>query len=363
VPRTPRDGPGTLHHAMNRAVGRRPFFEDEVDLRDFEDCLAASVDRGEIRLQSFSLITNHFHLLVESRIGNLAEALRRIESEYAQRFNGRHDRDGPLVRGRFRSKLVEGLGYWFTLVRYIDHNPVEAGLAATPSEHRHGSAFHYARHADPHWLDRSPVEQFVCARSAAQSYRPSDYADVFKSSPDRSTSALLMRRVLLGDRGTDPFKSLLDAAPDDVRRWLVERARLADGMRPGLPIAEAGGVLDLVQRGFSNDPRRKVDGRKRSYTAAEVLSAGLLRQACAETVETIARLLRRSETAVRRMLGVHAREMATTPAYADVAQGVVHQVLAPWRIDAPQQLRIELERKIFPNQAGLAETPLCRETG
>jgi hypothetical protein len=163
---------------MNRAVGKRPLFEGEVDLRDFEDSIAASVDRGEIRLQSYAFLTTHFHMLVESPTGHLSEALRRIESEYVQRFNLRHDRDGPLVRGRFRSKIVDDLRYWFALVRYIDHNPVEAGLVALPSEYPHGSAFHYARLEGPPWLDRAPVEHFVRKLRSAPSFSPIDYAHV-----------------------------------------------------------------------------------------------------------------------------------------------------------------------------------------
>ena len=342
---------------MNRAVGKRPLFEDDVDLRGFQDCLAASVDRGEIRLQSFSMITTHFHLLVESRSGHLADSFRRIESEYAQRFNLRHDRDGPLVRGRFRSKLVEDLGYWVALVRYIDHNPVEAGLVATPSQYPYGSAFHYAQAAGPDWLDRSPVERFVCGMRAVRSYCPNDYADLFKSKPDRSTSDVLARRVFLGDRHPDSFRNLIEAAPDAVRRWLVERAKLADGMRPGLPVADADSVLEIV-RAFSVDPKWRVGGRKRPYSAAEVMSAALLRQACAETIENIARLLHKPESVVRRMLGVHAVEMARTSAYGDIAQSAVGQVLAPWRVNAPRDVLIEFERRILPNPADVAPTPI-----
>ena len=91
---------------MNRAVGKRTLFEDKKDIRLFLACVARSVRRGEIRVHAYVIMTTHFHLLLESVKGELDVAMRRIESEYVMAFNRRHGRDGPLVRGRFRSKLV-----------------------------------------------------------------------------------------------------------------------------------------------------------------------------------------------------------------------------------------------------------------
>jgi hypothetical protein len=192
-----------------------------------------------------------------------------------------------------------------------------------------------------------------------RSYCPADYADLFKGRPDRTISNVLARRVLLGDRYPDSFPDLIEAAPHSVRQWLVERAKLADGMRPGLPVADADSILDAVKRAFSLDPRWRLGGPKCLYPAADVMCAGLLRQVCAETLETIARRLARSVAVVRRMLGVHAVQMATA-AYGDLAQSAVREVLAPWRVNAPRELVLELERRVLPQPAEMAPTPIRR---
>src|SRR5437762_1564511 len=100
------DAPGAMHHVMNRALGRRTLFETEEDARSFLARAADAVRRGEIRLHSFTLLTTHFHLIVTSVDGRLSASIGRTESEFARGFNDRRTRDGPLVRGRFRSKRI-----------------------------------------------------------------------------------------------------------------------------------------------------------------------------------------------------------------------------------------------------------------
>jgi hypothetical protein len=135
-------------------------------------------------------------------------------------------------------------------------------------------------------------------------------------------------------------------------------------MRPGLPIAAASDILSTVRAALSHEPNWKLGGRKRPYTASDVMCVGLLRHACGESLESIARLLDRHESAIRRMLGVHGREVAATPAYGEVAQGVIRQVLAPWRVDAPREMQIELERRIFgPHVTDEGATPIRRIAG
>ena len=72
-------------------------------------------------------------------------------------------RDGALFRGRFTSRAVTSEAYWYTVLRYIDRNPVAAGLAREPTEYPHGSAWWYARRAGPAWLRRDVVEAAVSA--------------------------------------------------------------------------------------------------------------------------------------------------------------------------------------------------------
>ena len=110
--RRPRlDEPGTWHHVMNRGITRRTAFENRDDCRAFLAGIARAVRRREIEVHSFCVTTTHFHLLVRSPSGQLSQAMRRIQNRYVRRFNRSRRRDGPLFRGRFRSRPVDSLTY------------------------------------------------------------------------------------------------------------------------------------------------------------------------------------------------------------------------------------------------------------
>ena len=160
--RRPRlDGPGAWHHVMNRGIARRTLFEGSEDIRFFLSRLAGCVRRRQLEVHAYCVLTTHFHLLVRSPGGELSAVMRQAQLEYVRRFNRKRRRDGPLMRGRFTSKLVLSLTYRRVLVRYIDANPVRAGICTDPREYPFGSASQYARRAGPPWGVRSWVEGFV----------------------------------------------------------------------------------------------------------------------------------------------------------------------------------------------------------
>ena len=126
---------GAWYHVMNRGGARQKIFCSEQDHQIFLDLLGESVYLWGIRVHAFSLLPNHYHLLVETPYGNLPRAMRHINGVYTQRFNRRWKRDGHLFRGRYRSLLVEEDAYLVELLRYIHLNPVRAKLARYPQDH------------------------------------------------------------------------------------------------------------------------------------------------------------------------------------------------------------------------------------
>ena len=134
---------------MNRGAGRQVLFADRRDYRHFIALLACAVRRGELVIQAYCLLGTHFHLLAASPDGRISYAMMRIQNAYARYRNRRSRADGPLFRGRFRSKPVLSWLYWRTLIRYIDHNPVQAGLCEHPFQYPYGSARHFVRPRAP----------------------------------------------------------------------------------------------------------------------------------------------------------------------------------------------------------------------
>jgi REP element-mobilizing transposase RayT len=94
----------------------------------FIDLLQESCAMWNLRIAAYCLMTNHYHLLVQTPEGNIARCMRHINGVYTQRFNRAHSCDGQLFRGRYKSILVDGDNYLLELVRYIHRNPIEAGL-------------------------------------------------------------------------------------------------------------------------------------------------------------------------------------------------------------------------------------------
>ena len=79
------------------------------------------------RKQPYCLMSNHFHILVQTPEGNISRCMRHINGIYTQKYNKRHNLDGQLFRGRYKAILVSEDSYLLQLVRYIHKNPIKAG--------------------------------------------------------------------------------------------------------------------------------------------------------------------------------------------------------------------------------------------
>ena len=119
--------PGALYHVTNRGNERKPIFRDDTDHRKFLEILAGSIATYSVRLYSFVLMTNHFHLLVETPRGNLSEFMRHFNITYTSAFTRRHQRVGHLYQGRYKSVLVDGDAYLSMVSSYIHLNPLKVG--------------------------------------------------------------------------------------------------------------------------------------------------------------------------------------------------------------------------------------------
>ena len=122
-------------HVYNRGVNKMAIVHDEQDRRTFIKLLAEMASKYQVRIFAYCLMSNHYHLFIQTREKNLSNALWYLSINYARYFNVRHDRVGPLYQGRFRSRLVDEHTYCLSLIRYIHQNPVEAGIANSPQDY------------------------------------------------------------------------------------------------------------------------------------------------------------------------------------------------------------------------------------
>ena len=154
--RRPRDdAAGRWHHVTNRGLAKRTMFEGERDFRMFLAFLAREVRAGRLEVHAFCLMLSHYHLLVRSPNGQLSVAMANVQREYSRWFNRSRRRDGPLVKDRFKSKVVRDMAYRCNVVTYIHDNPVSAKEVANQADFRASSAWYWARrqeHKMPKWL-------------------------------------------------------------------------------------------------------------------------------------------------------------------------------------------------------------------
>ena len=120
--------PGAVYHITSRGNGRQDIFSDDDDRIDFLERLSATVEHFHWICHAYCLMTNHYHLLIETPDGNLSAGMRQLNGTYTQAFNRKHRQVGHLFQGRFKSILVEKESHLLTLSRYIVRNPVAARM-------------------------------------------------------------------------------------------------------------------------------------------------------------------------------------------------------------------------------------------
>lgn len=137
MPRPPRlILPGIAVHVIQRGNNRAPCFRDDSDCLIYLGHLRALAQRHRCSVHAYCLMTNHVHLLLTPFHEEACTRLMRdLGQRYVQIFNRRHQRTGTLWEGRFRSCIVESSRYVLACYRYIELNPVRAGMVASPQDY------------------------------------------------------------------------------------------------------------------------------------------------------------------------------------------------------------------------------------
>ena len=150
--------PGAWFHVMNRGLARRRIFRNDLDRRFFLSFLGETSDIYKIEVHAYSLMDNHYHLLIRLPNIGLSRAMRHLNGVYTQKANKMWGSDGPIFRGRYKACLVNSEEYLLELVRYIHLNPVKAGICKSASQHPWTSHLAYIdRKKRPRWLITSEV--------------------------------------------------------------------------------------------------------------------------------------------------------------------------------------------------------------
>lgn len=202
MPRRPRIHlPGVPQHVIQRGVDRQPVFFSDDDCRFYLDWLGEYTSKRDIALHAYCLMTNHVHLLLSApSAGALSGLMQDMGRRYVQYVNRTYRRSGGLWQGRYKASYVQSERYLLACMRYVELNPVRAGMVPAPGEFRWSSYCANALGAVDKLL--TPHDQYLALGSTAEE-RQQLYRDLFATEVDDPAWNLIrtatQQGVVVGD--------------------------------------------------------------------------------------------------------------------------------------------------------------------
>jgi REP element-mobilizing transposase RayT len=215
--------PGGLYHVTSRGDRREAIYEDDDDRARFLEVLGDVAEGANWLCHAYCLMTNHYHLGIETPDGNLSKGMRQLNGVYTQYSNRRHGRVGHLFQGRYKAILVDRYAYLLELARYVVLNPVRAGMVEDPGQWPWSSFNAVMGQADhPAWLVTDGLlSQFGEERGVARRrYR----RFVMEGLGAPSIWQGLNRQIYLGDdRFVEEMQARAEGGGEDVSIPLAQR--------------------------------------------------------------------------------------------------------------------------------------------
>ncbi len=155
--RLPRIDLAGFHHVINRGVEKRLVFVDQDDYDKFLTLLCQLCTKYEVDVHSYCLMSNHYHLLIETHQENLSKFMRALNAQYAAYFNKKYKRVGHLWQGRFKSWFVTNEAYLYTLIKYIEYNPLKAKIVRDLGQYTYSSYNAFVHKAEPMYCLKNSI--------------------------------------------------------------------------------------------------------------------------------------------------------------------------------------------------------------
>ena len=152
---------GCFYHITSRGDGHQAIYLSDKDRNKFLAYLVTAKERFKFYLHAYCLMSNHYHLFLETTQPNLSRIMQYINTAYTIYSNVKRNKSGHLFQGRFKSVLVEADSYFAELTRYIHLNPVRAGIVDSPEKYRWSSYQAYLQGRGDGVVDIDRVKQFL----------------------------------------------------------------------------------------------------------------------------------------------------------------------------------------------------------
>jgi putative transposase len=216
--------PGVPQHVIQRGHNREPCFFAEEDYQRYLHDVHEAALRNELQIHAYVLMTNHVHLLVTPKQPfSVMHTMQDLGRKYVRYINHSYKRTGGLWEGRYKASLVDSEAYLLTCMRYIEMNPVRAGMVEHPGEYR-WSSYGINGNGKPNGiLTRHPLYLSLGQDNAA---REQAYRELFRhqldSSELHSVREALNQELVLG---REDFK-------EKIEIMLQRQVRPGVGRRP-----------------------------------------------------------------------------------------------------------------------------------
>lgn len=249
---------GGLYHVTARGDRREDIYFSDADPQAWLELLGQVCDRFNWRCHAYCLMSNHYHVVVETPEGNLAQGMRQLNGVYTQYVNRTYKRVGHVFQGRYKSILVEKDSYLLELARYVVLNPLRAGMVKEVGEWPWSSYSAMIGTAPtPRWLETDwLLGQFNPQRRRAQAM----YVDFVRAGVDLpSIWDALQRQIYLGSeafvarmQSTISTEQSLDEIPRMQRRPIAKPltdylTKYADKPQLGMAMAYLAGDYAMKQ--------------------------------------------------------------------------------------------------------------------
>ena len=182
---------GAVYHVTSRGNDKRKVFFSRKDYEKFKEYLGNAIEKFGFILHGYVLMTNHYHLIIETPERNLSKIMHFINSSFTTYTNIKRKRSGHLFQGRFKAIVVDKDSYLLELSRYLHLNPVRANMAEKPEDYPYSSYGSYT-------TDTS--DKFVATRTVLE---------MISSNPDMARGRYIsFVESALGEDLQSPFKKV-----------------------------------------------------------------------------------------------------------------------------------------------------------
>ena len=246
---------GAKYHVTSRGNGRKAIFLEPDDYSRFLVQLESALEKDEVILYAYCLMPNHYHLFIETPLGNIQKFMQRLNTSYSMYFRYKHKRPGHCLQGRYAAKLVGGDEYIASLTRYIHLNPTETKkMKKNPLDIREDCLNSYPWSSYAGYIDKENAEEIIDYRWLGLMMRKTDLGcrrayrryieSLIGKNDDNFLAAEKVSRYAIGD------KEFIAEAEFGLKEMHIEKGVYGDIALPDGPQIALSDIDEAVSRVF-----------------------------------------------------------------------------------------------------------------